>query len=84
MVDKTHRKIIGDYFNMFGYACKEVETVNPNRMSRFDYVQTSDCHVDGDAPNEDITLIESIYDNGIRFWHDDNIGDFNNNEGRAN
>ena len=84
MVDKTHRKIIGDYFNMFGYACKEVETVNPNRMSRFDYVQTSDCHVDGYAPNEDITLIESIYDNGIRFWHDDNIGDFNNNEGRAN
>ena len=53
-------------------------------MTRFDYVQTSDCHVDGGAPNEDITLIESIYDNGIRFWHDDNIGDFNNNEGRAN
>lgn len=84
MIDQEHRRIIGDYFNMFGYACKRVETVKPNRMSRFDYVETRDCHVSGNAPNDDIKMMERIYDSGIRFWHDDNIGNYDNNEGVSN
>lgn len=83
-IDRTHRKIIGDYFNLFGYACKEVEVVNPTRMSRFDYVETRDCHIVGSAPNDHIKKLEAIYDSGIRFWHDDNIGDYTGNEGVSN
>lgn len=84
MCDPAHRKMIADYWNMFGYACKEVEIVNPTRMSRFDYVATRDCHVVGSAPNDHIKKIEQIYNTGIRFWHDDNIGDYSNNTGVSN
>lgn len=83
-VDRTHRKIIGDYFKLFGYACKEVEVVSPDRMSRFDYVETRDCHITGSAPNDHIKKMEAIYDNGIRFWHDDSIGNYDNNVGVKN
>ncbi len=81
MIDKTHQKMISDYWNLFGYSCKEVQVVNPNLMSRFDYVATRDCHVVGSVPNNDIKKMEQIYDTGIRFWHDDNIGDYSNNVG---
>lgn len=81
MIHPKTEKIISDYFNLFGYSCKEVEVIKPNRMSRFDYVETRDCHVVGSIPNDAIKKIESIYDSGLRFWHDDNIGDYDNNVG---
>lgn len=79
MIDKPHRDIIQDYFRLRGYACKRVETVNPNLMTRFDYVKTQDCHVKGSIPNSSAKVIESVYDTGITFWHDDNIGNYDNN-----
>lgn len=84
MVAPQVRKIIGDYFKLWGYSCKEVLTVNPNKMSRFDYIETRDCHVSGSVPVEFISKIESIYDSGIRFWHDDNIGNYEGNVGVKN
>lgn len=82
MIDEEHRRIIGDYFKIRGYACKRVETVNPDRMTRYDYIKTQDCHIAGSIPNESAKIIENIYDSGITFWHDDNIGDYENNQSK--
>lgn len=83
MVSEENRKMISDYWNLRGYAIKRVEIINPNRMTRFDYIKTNDCHVVGNIPNDDLVLIENIYDTGITFWHDDNIGNYDNNVGKA-
>lgn len=82
MIGREHREIIQDYFRLRGYSCKRIETVNPNRMTRFDYIKTQDCHVTGSIPNESCKVLEAIYDSGITFWHDDAIGNYDGNEPR--
>lgn len=79
IIDQTHRDIISDYFKIRGYASKKVEPVDVNIMKRFTYIKTKDCHVSGSIPASSITIIQNIYDSGITFWKDDNIGDYSDN-----
>lgn len=75
----THQmaKIIDDYFNMFGYQQNIVDT--PNRKARpiWTYIKTIGAQGGGAVPNDDAQKINSIYNNGIRFWKDPaKVGDF--------
>lgn len=81
MISLEHRNILSSFFNRFGYKINETKEVHVDKMSRFDYIKTRDCHVSHGAPNDDVQKIESIYDAGITFWHDDNIGNYDNNKG---
>lgn len=81
MISSGYRKIISDYWNKFGYQINEIKTPSPNKMSRFDYLKTLDCKLSGTIPQDDKVQLINIYDSGITFWHDDNIGDYSNNTG---
>lgn len=80
-IPQGYRNIIDDYFTMYGYEWDEVETPDPTRMSRFDFVKTKGCIIYGNAPQEDIQEMIKVYNKGVTFWHDDDIGNFNNNVG---
>lgn len=67
-ITREYAKMIDDYFTMFGYAVKEVGTPNMNARPYFTYVKTIDCVVHGNLPAEDAGVIESMFDNGVRFW----------------
>lgn len=77
-IRKEYAKIIDDYFTMYGYACHEVKTPNHYTRKSFNYIKTVGCTVKGEAPADDLRLIQRIYDNGITFWHTtlNNIGDY--------
>lgn len=75
--------IIDDYFNMYGYALHKVKFPNRCVRPHWTYTKTIACKIEAGYPTDalspdpgvtdglpadDAAKIESIYDNGIRFW----------------
>lgn len=79
-ITPQYARIIDDYFSMFGYATKRVKLPNLTGRPNWNYVKTLNCCVHGDMPSDVTKKINSIFDNGIRFWQDaTNIGDYSLN-----
>lgn len=70
-------KIIDDYFDRYGY--KVNTNKKPQRSTRlyWNYVKTIGAKFKGDIVQRDLDKINTIYNNGITFWHDDDIGNYN-------
>lgn len=72
-----YAKIIDDYFTMFGYACHRVKVPNISARPHFNYTKTVGCNIVGSVPADAMSIICSIYDNGITFWKNgDEVGDY--------
>ena len=83
-ITAQYAKKIDDYFTMFGYAIHEVATPNMNARPYYTYVKTVGCSIDGNVPADDASAIETIFDNGIRFWKNHaNIGNYSLNNAPA-
>ena len=67
-IKEEYARIIDQYFDMYGYATHRVGI--PNRVSRrcYSFVKTIGCSIHGDIPAEDITIIQNLFNKGIRFW----------------
>lgn len=62
---------IDKYFTMFGYSTAKVKVPNICVRTRFTYTKTANCTlINNDIPVSDTDKIESIFNNGIRFWKD--------------
>lgn len=76
-ITRNYAQMIDDYFTMYGYAVKQVMTPNMNARPHWTYVKTIGCNVNGEMPASDAREIESIFDNGVRLWHNLNeMGDY--------
>lgn len=60
--------IIDKYFDMYGYATHRVGTPNLSARPCYSYVKTVGCSIGANIPGDDCTLIQQIFDRGIRFW----------------
>lgn len=69
---------IDDFFTRFGYQVNTTKAITITNRENFDYVQTTDCNITGDIPQEDIEELEAIFDRGVTIWHNENTyGDWN-------
>lgn len=66
-------KIIDDYFTMFGYATHQVKVPNIRGRRYFNYVQTKACILEGAIPEIYKQKMINIFNNGITFWHAENL-----------
>lgn len=83
-ITSNYARMIDDYFTMFGYKVNQVMTPNMNARPYYTYVKTVGCDVGGSIPADDASAIESIFDNGIRFWKNhNNIGNYSLNNAPA-
>lgn len=69
------------YFDMYGYAIKQLGTINRAARNYYTYIKTVGCNIQANCPEDDVGLIKAIYDNGITFWRyvpgrDLNVGDY--------
>lgn len=68
-INKEAAEMIDDYFQMFGYACGKVKTPNIRVRKWWTYTKTRGCNLSVVLmPVEDKVKIQSIFDNGIRFF----------------
>lgn len=83
-ITAQYAKVIDDYFTMFGYKQNVVDTPNMNARPNWTYCKTIGCVVKGQLPSDDAKLIESIFDDGVRFWKNHaNIGNYSLNNAPA-
>lgn len=81
MIPEGYRNIVGEYFTKCGVKSNRLKVPNINQMSRFDYLKTIDCKIDAHMPHDDESIIINACNAGVTFWHDDNIGIYDNNQG---
>jgi hypothetical protein len=75
-ITDEYRKKLSEFFNMFGYKLNEVKLPNFHTRMYWNYVQTSSCNITGDFNNDDLNDLKKVFDNGITFWHTDDIGNY--------
>ena len=76
-ITKEYAQQIDDFFTCYGYRINRVMVPNLRARKAFTFVKTVGCKITGALSNEDMTAIQSIFDNGITFWTDPNrVGDY--------
>ena len=75
-IKPEYRRKLEAFFNMFGYKLNEVKIPNFHTRQYWNFVQTADCSITGNFNNEDLKELKAVFDNGITFWHTDDIGNY--------
>ena len=75
-IKPEYRKILENFFNMFGYKVNLVKTPNFHTRKYWNYVQTANCNITGNFNNNDLQELKAIFDGGITFWHTDDVGNY--------
>lgn len=75
-VNQEYAKIIDDFFDMYGYACNRHKVPGIHNRGKWSYVKTRGCSVMGNVPQDDLMKIANIYDAGVRFWTDGEVGNY--------
>jgi len=63
------KKVVGDYFAMYGYKCGEVKRPAMRTRYYYNYIKTIGANVAGDMDVNDLNQIRGIFDQGITIWH---------------
>lgn len=67
---------IDEYFKMYGYKVKEFAVPSWNNRTYWDYIKTYGCSIKGNYAQQFARELESVFNNGIRIWHTDDIGNY--------
>lgn len=79
-IDHEYAKILDNFFDRYGYACKLNKIPNRNVRPHWCYCKTVGCTITGGVPSDDLSKICSIYDNGITWWKNGSeVGDYSLN-----
>jgi hypothetical protein len=68
-IDDDYKKVLGDYFALYGYKCNEVKVPNLKSRYYYNYIKTLNANITGNMSIDDLSRIKEIFDNGITFWH---------------
>lgn len=71
MIKPEYARMIDMYFQCYGYQVNTIEYPNIYTRTKWNYIKTLNCSCNGDIPYADIQEIESIFNNGLTFWHDE-------------
>lgn len=76
-LDDQHAVCIDNYWTMYGYPVRKVQTPNFHARSGFTYIKTVGAIAKGNVPENAKNIIQAALDSGLRFWasHND-IGDY--------
>lgn len=61
--------IVDDYFTQFGYYVHELKTPQYKSRPNHNYLQTLNCDIIADIPQEDCDELRKLFDNGLTVWH---------------
>lgn len=76
-IKPEYKKILEDFFHMFGYKTNELKIPNFHTRQHFNYIETKSCTITGNFNNNDLQKLKNVFDNGITLWHTNDIGNYN-------
>lgn len=82
-IKEENKKILGDYFALYGYKQSRVMVPNLNSRHYYNFIRTVNCSLKGEGiPKDHLNKLKAIYNNGTTIWHVDRgdivIGDYQN------
>ena len=69
-IKNEYAQIIDSFWDMFGYKVNVVKTPNIHTRSKWNFIKTIDCNLEGDIPQTDLNILKQMFNNGVTFWHD--------------
>lgn len=75
---------IDNYFEMYGYACNQLKVPNEDSRESWNYVKCDNVVIQGSLPVDAIETVKAMYNNGVRFWHTDSVGNYSLSNGVIN
>lgn len=70
---------IDNFFTVYGYAKNAIAIPNINSRPYWNYVKCQNASIGGNITQTDKSRIEDILNNGITFWHTDDVGNYSLN-----
>lgn len=76
-----YAQIIDEYFTAFGYKVCRIKVPNITGRPSWNYVKTIGAQVSGNIPEYAETALKAMLNNGVTFWHTNDVGNYslNNN-----
>lgn len=71
-IDDRWKKILGDFFAVYGYKCNELKVPDLKSRYYYNYIKMYQANIYGDIDQEELTRIKSIFEFGVTFWHYNN------------
>lgn len=68
-VTSENIKMIDDYFSMFGYKVNTIKKPKLNTRPYWNYIKTSGVNMIGNIPQDALSVIKQMFDNGVTMWH---------------
>ena len=79
-IKREYAKTIDNYFSMYGYKVNYLNTPNLFSRKNWNYIRTIGANFTGNIPQEFLNKINSIFNQGITFWHNsDTMLDYSQN-----
>ena len=75
-IPPEYAQMVDSYFDMYGYSTNQVKTPNLTGRENWNYVKTNNCIIKGSMPVDSMNAIKQMFNNGIRLWHTDFVGDY--------
>lgn len=76
VLTEEYARIIDGFFDMYGYQVDSVKVPNWRTRPAWNYTKTANACFHGNVPADDMAAINSIFDNGITFWHNADVGNY--------
>ena len=67
-IKPEYRKVIDEYFSMFGYKTNRVKIPETNHRENWWFTKTIDVNIKAQIPISDLSKIKACYNNGVTFW----------------
>jgi len=75
-ITNEYAKIIDNYFDKFGYKVNVLKTPNLTNRTNWNYIKMREANIFGNIPNKDLKKIHEIFNDGLTYWHNDNVGNY--------
>ena len=76
-----YMRSIDNYFSRVGYKVNRLKTPNITGRQSWNYVKTVGAEIVGKCPTSALNIIKSSMDNGITFWHTNDVGNYSLSNG---
>lgn len=74
-----YAQIIDEYFTAFGYKVCRIKAPNITGRPSWNYVKTIGAQVGGNIPEYAETALKAMLNNGVTFWHTNDVGNYSLN-----
>lgn len=68
-ITSEYAKMIDNYWSVYGYPIREVQTPNIRSRRNWNYIKTGNACFHGTIPPSELRAINDIFNRGATFWH---------------